>query len=121
MFLSKTVCLINEFPILGGFLITILFSLRGCGVLQNGVSYSGQDKIFSKNWNGTAVKKRMAIGREPGWELGFSFTTTKEARLRGVWIKNPIRGNVPVSVWDADTKQLIQVFFSYILALHLLW
>ena len=92
------------------FLITILFSLCGCGVLQNGVSYSGQDKIFSKNWNGTAVKKRMAIGREPGWELGFSFTTSKEARLRGVWIKNPIRGNVPVSVWDADTKQLIQGF-----------
>ena len=84
--------------------------LAGCGVLQNGVSYTGEEKVFSKNLTGTSTKKREAAGREPGWELGFAFSTTKDARLKGVWIKNPTRGNIPVSVWDADSKQFIQSF-----------
>lgn len=91
-------------------LILSMAVLTGCSVLQNGISYAGEEKIFSKNRNGVATKKREAVGREPGWELGFSFTTAKEARLKGVWIKNPTRGNVPVSVWDAESKQLIQSF-----------
>jgi hypothetical protein len=81
--------------------------LTGCSVLQNGISYAGEEKVFSKSLKGASTKKREAVGREPGWELGFSFTTAKEARLKGVWIKNPTKGNVPVSVWDADSNQLI--------------
>jgi len=92
------------------FLISLLVSLTSCGVLQNGVSYTGEEKVFSKNFKGASTKKREAVGREPGWELGFSFATAKEARLKGVWIKNPTRGNIPVSVWDTDSKQLIQSF-----------
>jgi len=92
------------------FLIALLFALSSCGVLQNGISYAGEEKIFSKSWRGNTTSKRGASGREPGWELGFSFMCTRESRLKGVWIKNPSRGNVPVSMWDADSKQLVHSF-----------
>ncbi len=92
------------------FLILSLALVAGCSVLQNGDSYTGEEKVFSKNFTGASTKKREAVGREPGWELGFSFITAKDARLKGVWIKNPTRANIPVSVWEADNKQLIQSF-----------
>ncbi|RYD74836.1 MAG: hypothetical protein EOP53_17530, partial [Sphingobacteriales bacterium] len=85
-------------------LLFFAFVFSGCGVLQNGVSYAGVEKVFSKNWKQNVTNKREAYGREPGWELGFSFIASKEARLKGVWIKNPKSGNVPVSVWDADSR-----------------
>lgn len=88
----------------------ILLIACGCGVLQNGVSYSGEEKVFSKSWRGNATNIRVAQGREPGWEMGFSFITNKEARLKGIWIKNPTAGALPVNIWDANTKQLLHSF-----------
>lgn len=92
------------------FILSIV-CLFACGVLQNGVSYSGEEKAFSKSWRGNATYTRVAQGREPGWEIGFSFITAKEARIKGVWIKNPTAGAVPVSIWDAITKQLLHTFY----------
>jgi Domain of unknown function (DUF4082) len=87
-----------------------LLIISGCAVLQNGVSYLGEEKIFSKSWRGNATYARAAQGREPGWEVGFSFITSKEARIKGIWIKNPTAGSLPVSIWDAATKQLLHTF-----------
>ncbi len=85
-----------------------LLIISGCAVLQNGVSYWGEDKVFSKSWRGNATYIRAAQGREPGWELGIAFIPHKDGRISGVWLKNPTAGTVPVSIWDADTRQLIQ-------------
>ncbi|RYY69627.1 MAG: DUF4082 domain-containing protein [Chitinophagaceae bacterium] len=90
--------------------VGLIILISGCGVLQNGVSYSGEDKIFTRKWKEGKLLKRIAYGREPGWELGFSFITTKESRLRGIWIQNPVKANIPVSIWDATTKQLLHSF-----------
>lgn len=91
-------------------LLLLMFIIKGCGVLQNGVSYAGEDKIFTGKWKEGKPLKRIAHGREPGWELGFSFTTTKDARLKGIWIQNPVKATIPVSVWDAETRQLLHSF-----------
>jgi hypothetical protein len=85
-----------------------LLIISGCAVLQKGVSYFGEEKIFSKYFKTFTTYKREAQGREPGWELGIAFIPHKDGRISGVWLKNPTTGNVPVSIWDADTKQLIQ-------------
>jgi hypothetical protein len=88
------------------FSIVVLFS---CGVLpKGGVSYFGEERIFSKQLKSYTTYKREAQGREPGWELGFAFIPQKDGRISGVWLKNPTVGNIPVSVWDADSKQIIQ-------------
>jgi hypothetical protein len=79
-----------------------------CGVLHNGFSYFGEEKIFSKQFKFYPLNSRSVYGREPGWELGFAFKPHKEGRLKGLWLKNPTIGKVPVSIWDADTKQLIK-------------
>ncbi len=82
-----------------------------CGILpKGGVSYFGEEKIFSKQFKSYTTYKREAQGREPGWELGFSFIPQKDGRISGFWLKNPTTGNIPLSIWDADTKQLIQTF-----------
>ncbi len=73
------------------FLPIFIITFFSCGMLQNGVSYSGQDKLFSKYWQGNPIYTRAAYGREPDWELGFAFKTNKHARLKGVWIKKPNR------------------------------
>lgn len=91
-------------------LLLFILAFLGCGVLQNGVSWSGEEKIFSKSWKEGKPLKRVAYGREPGWELGFSFISTRESRLKGVWIQNPVKGNIPVSIWDAETEQLLHSF-----------
>ncbi len=90
------------------FLSILIFT--SCGVLHNGVSYTGEEKVFSKQFKSYTLNKREAQGREPGWELGISFIPHKEGRISGIWLKNPTKGTVPVSIWDADTKQLIQTF-----------
>ncbi len=92
------------------FLPLIIILISSCGILQNGISYSGQDKLFSKNWQGSPTYIRVAYGREPGWELGFSFKINTAARLKGVWIKNPTLGNVPVTIWDVDSKTIVHSF-----------
>ncbi|MBL0147053.1 MAG: DUF4082 domain-containing protein [Chitinophagaceae bacterium] len=88
------------------FSIIVLFS---CTVLpKGGVSYFGEEKNFSKQLKSYTTYKREAQGREPGWELGFAFIPHKDGRISGIWLKNPTNGNIPVSIWDADTKQIIQ-------------
>jgi hypothetical protein len=93
------------------FYINIFFVITfvSCGVLpKGGVSYFGEEKVFSKQLKSYPTTKRVAQGREPGWELGIAFIPHKEGRIKGVWLKNPTLGAVPVSIWDADTKQLIK-------------
>jgi Domain of unknown function (DUF4082) len=90
--------------------LLLLLALLSCGTLPKGVSYFGEEKIFSKQFKSYTTFKREAQGREPGWELGFSFMANKEGRITGLWLKNPTAGRVPVSIWDAETKQLIQTF-----------
>jgi hypothetical protein len=94
------------------FYLKIFFvaTVFGCGVLPKGISYFGEEKIFLKQFKSYPINKREAQGREPGWELGIAFAPHKAGRLSGLWLKNPTRGNVPVSIWDGDTKQLIQTF-----------
>jgi hypothetical protein len=76
-----------------------LLIISGCGVLKNGISYSGEEKVFSKNWRGNATNTRVAQGREPGWEMGFSFTTTKEARIKGICRYQTIVAQLSVYGW----------------------
>lgn len=86
----------------------LVFVIAGCSnLLTNGVSYSGEDRVFSKQFRSFETYTRTAQGREPGWELGFAFIPHKDGRITGVWLKNPTRGMVPVSIWDAETKALI--------------
>ena len=100
----------NNYKMKNYSVIFILLIISGCGVLKNGISYVGEEKVFSKSWRGNTTYTRVAQGREPGWEMGFSFITNKEARIKGVWIKNPTAGSIPISIWDADTKQLLHTF-----------
>lgn len=82
--------------------------LSGCSALpKGGTSYSGEDRVFSKSFSFYKTAYRQAQGREPGWELGIAFQCHKEGRIKGLHVKNPTKGIVPVTVWDADTKQIV--------------
>lgn len=86
----------------------IIAILCGCSVLpKGGTSYVGEDKVFSKSFSFYKTEYRQAQGREPGWELGIAFQCHKAGRIKGLHIKNPTKGMVPVTIWDADTRQII--------------
>jgi hypothetical protein len=91
-------------------IIFFVLTLLGCGVLPKGISYFGEQRIFSKQYISYPTNRREAQGREPGWELGFAFIPHRDGRISGVWLKNPTLGTVPVSIWDADVNQLIKTF-----------
>ncbi len=50
---------------------------------------------------------RERQNREPGWELGIAFSPKIDGRITALRIKNPTIGQVPVTLWDADTQQII--------------
>jgi hypothetical protein len=80
----------------------------GCSVLpKGGTSYSGEDRVFSKFFSFYKTEYRQALGREPGWELGIAFQCHKAGRIKGLHIKNPTKGMVPVTIWDANSRQII--------------
>ncbi len=83
--------------------------LCSCGVLQNGISYLGEERVFGKSFNRTyEVLRRDAEYWEPGWELGIAIQPHKEGRIKGFRIKNPTLGPIRLSVWDAETRTLVQ-------------
>lgn len=87
---------------------TAILLLNGCSVLpKNGISYFGEDQVFSKSFLGYNLQYRQAIGREPGWELGISFIAKREGRIKGIQVKNPVEGRVPLTVWDATDRHII--------------
>lgn len=88
--------------------LLLLLSI-GCGVLPNGTSYLGEERIFGKSFNSTfRTEYREAGPRESAWELGIAIQPHKDGRIKGIRIKNPTLGYVRLSVWDADTRMLIQ-------------
>ncbi|MBP6430798.1 MAG: DUF4082 domain-containing protein [Ferruginibacter sp.] len=91
-------------------IILFVCAFSSCNILPKGISYIGTEKFFFKSYKNYPVLQREAQGREPGWELGFAFTPHKEGRISGIWIKNPTKATLPVTIWDADTKQVIQTF-----------
>ncbi|MCY7292200.1 MAG: DUF4082 domain-containing protein [Ferruginibacter sp.] len=83
--------------------------LVGCGVLPKGISYVGEERVFGKSFNRTfTTLRRDAENWEPAWELGIAIKPQKDGRIKGIRIKNPTAGYVRLSVWDADTKLIIQ-------------
>lgn len=89
-------------------IVILAFLLASCSVLpKGGTSYSGEDRVFSKSFSFYKTEYRQAQGREPGWELGIAFQCHKAGRIKGLHIKNPTKGMVPVTVWDADSRQII--------------
>jgi hypothetical protein len=89
--------------------LVIILSLVSCGVLPKGISYFGEERVFGKSFNKTfKTERRDAENWEPAWELGIAVQPHKDGRIKGIRVKNPTAGYVRLSVWDADTRQLIQ-------------
>jgi len=99
---------VSEFSF--GMCLCLLTAICSCGVLANGISYQGQEKVFHTAIGNTQTFYREAQGREPGWELGIAFKALADGRINGLHVKNPTRGIVPITIWDGDTKQIIQQF-----------
>lgn len=96
----------NNFFYLLLFSYVIVFT--SCGMLpKGGTSYAGEDRVFSKSFSFYKAEYRQAQGREPGWELGIAFQCHKAGRIKGLHIKNPTKGSVPITIWDADSRQII--------------
>ena len=73
----------------------------GCGVLQNGVSYFGEERVFEKYFgNAPEIIRRDAEYGESSWELGIAVKPHKDGRIKGVRIYNPTSGNIRLSIWD---------------------
>ena len=90
------------------FIISLLY-ICGCGVLPQGTTYIGEQRVFGKSFNKTfKTIQRDAQNWEPGWELGIAVQPHKDGRIKGIRVKNPTAGYVRLSVWDADTRQLIK-------------
>jgi len=88
---------------------TTFFCLVGCGVLPKGISYVGEERVFGKLFNRTFITlRRDAENWEPAWELGIAIQPQKDGRIKGIRLKNPTAGSVRLSVWDAETRQLIK-------------
>lgn len=91
------------------FLLLLLLILNSCGVLQNGVSYFGEERVFERAFdNSFPILRRDAQYREPSWELGIAVKPHKDGRINGIRIYNPTPGNIRVSIWDEETKTLIK-------------
>jgi hypothetical protein len=92
-------------------IITALLFLTlqyGCAVLQKGTSYFGEERVFGKHFNNTYnTIYREAQNWEPAWELGVAFKPIKDGRIKAIRIKNPTKGQVRLSIWDADTRALL--------------
>ncbi len=92
-------------------LTSILLSLLlSCTILKNGISYFGEDRIFGKSFVQYATDYRKVEYGEPNFELGIEFKPLKNGRIKGIRIKNPQTGNLRLSLWDADQKELINTF-----------
>ncbi len=97
------------------FVIILFLFFFGCGVLPKGTSYFGEDSIFGKSFNRTfETLRRDAENWAPAWELGIAIQPQKDGRIKGIRLKNPTAGYVRLSVWDADTKQLMQTINAHI-------
>ncbi len=91
------------------FSLISLFFLMGCGVLQNGVSYFGEERVFEKYFeNSPEIIRRDAEYGEPSWELGIAVKPHKDGRIKGIRIYNPTSGNIRLSIWDEETKTLLK-------------
>ena len=89
--------------------VLTIFCSTGCGVLNNGITYFGEERIFGKSFNRTyTTLRRDAQSWEPAWELGIAVKPQKDGRIKAIRIKNPTAGPVRLSIWDEDTKQLMQ-------------
>ncbi|MFC3559340.1 DUF4082 domain-containing protein [Pedobacter jamesrossensis] len=89
--------------------LLLLIALCGCTVLKNGTSYFGEDRIFGKHFNKTFKTEYREVGyRESAVELGIAIKPHKDGRIKGIRIKNPTKGYMRLSIWDADTRELIQ-------------
>lgn len=114
-------------------LLLFLSQLMGCVVIPSTSNSGGTDgwqwgeeQIFSKNWKNKKLLIRERQNREPGWELGIAFSPKIDGRITAFRIKNPTIGQVPITLWDADTQQIIystsfnnnlnQDFFRYLLS-----
>lgn len=113
----QTVCLKQPLPInnlktnmLYRFIyMIIVFCLVGCGVLNNGISYFGEESVFGKSFNRTFTTLRRDAERwEPAWELGIAVKPQKDGRIQAIRIKNPTAGPIRLSIWDAETRKLMQ-------------
>ncbi len=92
------------------YFLMLCILLASCGVLKNGVSYFGEQRIFDKVFRFYPTQMRKVIDGEPNFELGIAFVTHKPGRITGIRIKNPQLGNLRLSLWDANTRQLINTF-----------
>ena len=93
------------------FLIILTLILNSCGVLQNGVSYVGEERVFEEYFdNSFQILRRDAEYWQPSWELGIAVQPHKDGRIKGIRIKNPTVGNIRLSVWDAEKRTVIQSF-----------
>lgn len=81
-----------------------------CTILQNGVSYFGEEGIFAKSFTQYPIEYRKVAYGEPNFELGIEFKPHKNGRIRGIRIKNPLTGHLRLSLWDADEKKLINTY-----------
>lgn len=89
--------------------VLTIFCSTGCGVLNNGITYFGEERVFGKSFNRTyTTLRRDAQSWEPAWELGIAVKPQKDGRIKAIRIKNPTTGPVRLSIWDADTRQLMQ-------------
>lgn len=92
-------------------LAILLLCFTGCGVLKNGTTYFGEERVFGKWFNKTyPTLSREAQMGESNWELGIAFMPHKAGRIKAVRIKNPTKGSVRLSLWDADTRALLKTF-----------
>jgi len=92
------------------FLLLLLLILNSCGVLTNGVSYIGEERVFGKSFNSFEIMRRDAQYWEPSWELGIAVQPHKDGRIKGIRLNNPTPGNIRLSIWDADTKIVLKTW-----------
>ncbi|MDN3588952.1 DUF4082 domain-containing protein [Pedobacter aquatilis] len=89
--------------------LLLMIALSSCTVLKNGTSYLGEDRIFGKHFNRTFKTEYKEVDyRASAVELGIAIKPHKDGRIKGIRIKNPTKGYVRLSIWDADTRELIQ-------------
>jgi Domain of unknown function (DUF4082) len=91
-------------------ILVIAATLFSCNVLKNGISYNGEEGIFSKNYFQYPTEYRIVEDGEPNFELGIEFKPHKNGRIRGIRFKNPQTGNLRLSLWDADEKKLLNTY-----------
>ncbi len=83
----------------------------GCTIFPNGTSYFGEERVFGKAFDSSfRILRRDANSWEPSWELGIAVQPHKDGRIKGIHLKNPMLGNIKLSVWDAETRMVLTAF-----------